>query len=310
MDSFSKIVLHLTLENIYLSDPIFKEPDIPNEDTVSFEEYTLLSLKKYTQNYKSDNIDLYRELLKECKSEFLKLTDEQKLYLRKSFIEIKNYLENGVYRDRLIYSLENIISINTMTIPLEDFDNEDIFNNRKIFIPVEKENLYRSLNQLKRKKKFENIYSEKNVNNEVSGNVTDYSLFEKEIKELNKYLPYFQESFEPVYRIDISNRLISDDLQETYPLAKKQDLEINFKYFELPRLIRGYSFTDLKLTFNALKNEIPFTLLIRWEEEGKQFKILSYDEFIFLDTKRIKLISDCFEKELGFPATWINPHQE
>jgi hypothetical protein len=64
------------------------------------------------------------------------------------------------------------------------------------------------------------------------------------------------------------------------------------------------------LTFNALKNAIPFTLLIRWEEEGKHFKLLSYDEFIFLDTKRIKLISDFFEKELGFPATWINPHQQ
>jgi hypothetical protein len=315
MDSFSKIILYLTLENIFRLDPIYSEPGDPNENPVSYEEYTLLSLKIYTQNYKSENIEVYRELLQECKKEYLRLSKTQQKFLLRNYSEIKNYLENGIYRDRLICLVENVISINCIDITLEAFDNEDIFKNRKIFIPVEKETIYESLNKLKRKKKFEKIYSSNNIslinpytNNKMSQIGANHYLFEKEFSELQKYVPYFQKEFEPIYQVDITNRLISENLQEIYPLSRKQNLKINFNYFVLPRLIRGYSFTELKLSFsefipmNKTKN---FTLLIKWDEGIKQFKILSYDDFLFLDSERLKLISDCFEKELGYPATWI-----
>jgi hypothetical protein len=100
---------------------------------------------------------------------------------------------------------------------------------------------------------------------------------------------------------DIINRIASDDIHKDFPLSKKQNARILFNQIDFAKLVTG-TFVTLPIGYEFPRGTKYLSL--KWIEEEKCFEICSHSSFLFLDSNRIKAISDAFEIELGFPAHW------
>jgi hypothetical protein len=329
LDRFSKIFLFLALRETSIQDlkmkehPLFNSEIPPDFGSIyefiaeqskkieenilrtidSIEEHILNDLRINTQHFDNNKIDLYVQTISECKECFDALSSKEKsniTFLFNETLGLDGHI--GAAKERFVFFLENDVDIelSEILVPVEEYNDKEIWDNKKIFGNTPKEIINNALVLFKRKLKLEKIYNESTIDKIVNSNFSYYNA-EKEIKF---FFPFISPSIPFGISIEILDRMLNDGLDSKYFLTTKQNISFSFNKSKMIQLLSGYSI-DSYVQFADSKHPGNFNFTLQWNETEKMFNLFSFGDFLYLDSSRLKSISEVFEKELGFPVQWV-----
>jgi hypothetical protein len=268
----------------------------------SIEKHILEQLKIDTQHFENDKIDSYLQIISECKECFELLSNKEKTNIQFLYNEILGLDGHiGSAKERFVFFLENDVNIDfsKISVPMEKYNNKEIWENKKIFGDTPKKVINNALILFKRKLKLENIYDESAVANRVDSNFSFYNAD----KEIKLFFPFISSSLPLHISIEILDRMLNDGLDKNYFLTTKQNFSFVLNKSNLVRLISGYAI-DSFVDFPVSNHTSNFNFTLQWDGLEKKFNLFSFGDYLFLDSARLKSVSENFEKELGFPVHW------
>jgi hypothetical protein len=322
LDFFSKVLLFLSLRDLIIqkiqqkspwnswldysvpADEFIKEEEkrykLMADSIISPEKEILIELQYYTQHFDIKKSDSYSQIISECKNCFDSLPlDEQFDYLSlfNHLMSLEQHLNTA--KERFVYYLENQFNLNfgEFEVSVNEFNDNEIWNNEKIFNNITQETLENALSSYKKKLKLERLY------NPGYPNSNFYSYF-KTSNDVDKNFSFLSPSLSWDKSIEILERLLSENLTKDIPFTRKQKIMFSFKPSELTNLISGESIYSTVSYAEDIESNSNYFCFLQWSENDKNFSIFSNGYFLYFDTERLKLISDAFQEKLGYPVFW------